>query len=144
MKNLSRFLLLPIVFAFAISVANAQNSAPTKTQEGAARFKKQEFKPEDRAKSLTDTLNSVVALTQDQYVKAYQANLTYVNKKIELKKSLKNSTDAKDPEAIKKQKEAIVADRKAQLATILSPEQAKKWKEWVQSRKKSKSAHNED
>ena len=40
---------------------------------------------EQRAKALTDTLSNVVALSKEQYDKAYQLNLTFLTKREALK-----------------------------------------------------------
>jgi hypothetical protein len=120
MRNLKLMFTAALV-AFAFSAMHAQ--------EPVNRVKKPQKTTEQKATELTDTLNSVVQLTSDQYPKAYASNFKFISKREDIKRN------AADAQTSKQQIMAAVKARKMEMATILTPQQVAKWQAWKHERK---------
>lgn len=88
---------------------------------------------EDKAQKLTDALNDIVKLSEYQYTKAYQYNLTYLIKKEDALK--KGKIGLKNTEKINKQIKAYLEQRDTQVFSILESNQAIIWKQWLSDNK---------
>lgn len=94
-----------------------------KQEKKELRAERKEMTPEERAAQLTERMNQVLALTEQQYTQVSQLNLG-VEMKIE---AIRNNSEM-TPE---QKKEFIQGNRKDQMAVlsnILTPEQFDKWK----------------
>lgn len=134
MNKITKTLLLTVVLMAAVSIVKAQNAPNAKAITGPV-IKDPKTPTEVRAKALTDTMNNVLGLAPEQYAKIYEANLTYLTKKAAFKEN--KSTDV-NAETAKEQRQSIAWERKSQIASVLTPNQAEKWKEWKSGRKQAK------
>lgn len=129
MNTLKHFLAIALLLFLSFSCLQAQNGNKLTTTAG-QQVKMPKKTPEQRAKSLTDTLSSVVSLSADQYEKAYTSNLKYFIQK-ESVKSNKNS----ELDEIKEKMKETSKMRKSEIAAILTKEQSEMWQTWKQARK---------
>ncbi|HNE50488.1 MAG TPA: hypothetical protein PKM51_08885 [Chitinophagales bacterium] len=140
MKTSSKILFFAMTMLFLQPLVNAQTPASKPSVTIPAKTPKApKMSAEQRAKALTDTLSNVVALSKEQYDKAYQLNLTFLTKREALKQS---KAAGATPEDLKAQKKALFEDRKLQLKSLLTPEQAKKWSAWKVAKKQNKSSNS--
>jgi len=135
MYKISKTLSLILVVFFTNSVLNAQSVQQQNTTAGKSE-KTSRVSAEKKAQLLTDTINSVVRLSADQYSSIYQVNLTYLTKRALIKN---DKTEGASMEMIKAQQQSIAWDRKSQIASLLTLEQLERWKKWKSDRKKAKS-----
>ncbi|MEO8584435.1 MAG: hypothetical protein ABI415_11590 [Flavitalea sp.] len=79
--------------------------------------------PEEHAKKVTDKMKTGIPLTENQYSKVYDLNLSYANKMQDLKKKQDVSLEDK-----KKSLQSMRQQRNIALSAILSQEQMEKYK----------------
>ena len=128
-KQLLSVLVLSFVLIVSVKAQNV-NSGAGNAPSSSKTVKKTKLTNEQRAAALTDTLKNAVGLSEEQYAKAYIANLKFITSKETLK-----SQGTTDKEAMKAQMKQLSADRRAAFASFLTPEQTQKWQAWKQSRK---------
>lgn len=128
--KLFKHLLAMAVLMLSVSAIYAQVSAPPPGAPVAGpRVKKPKLTIEERATRITDTLNSVVNLTQDQFQKVYAANLKF----LQAKESIRNS--GIDAQTAKVQAMGALKKRRAEIESILTPQQVSTWDAWKQARR---------
>ena len=133
MNKIKYVLLFAILITSASSVLIAADEIQIKEAQSTnigTRVKMPKRTPEQKATAFTDTLNSIVSLSPDQYQKAYTSNLKYVMQK----EALKNGNTGNIDE-IKAQMKVISKTRKSEISAILTTEQVVKWQAWKQVRK---------
>ena len=96
-------------------------------------LKLQKFSVEQRAKNATDTLQKVTGLTDVQYQKVYDINLSYFTQKRAIKSQMRTDTIAANDAQYKEQEKQITKTRKAEIEKLLTPEQKTKWQEYKKS-----------
>jgi len=129
MNTAKKKLAIALLLLISLPALKAQNDTKLTTTAG-QRVKMTKKTPEQRAKSLTDTLSSVVSLSADQYEKAYTSNLKYFIQKESVKSNKNSGLDE-----IKEKMKEISKTRKSEIAAILTQEQSEKWTEWKKVRK---------
>ena len=119
MKYLKRISVICILLLFSAGIGNLYSQAKDK-----------KFTPEERAKKISDKMQTELSLSQDQYNKIYQSHLDFFTKVKTLKD---NKTSDKD--SMKSLFKGYRSDLKTQLKGTLTEDQIKKWKEMKKSRK---------
>jgi hypothetical protein len=87
--------------------------------------------PEERAKTLTDTMSAKLSLTEDAYKKVYDINLAFVTKSAALKK------EDRDKSTKMTEMRTIGSERDTALKAVLSEEQYKEFKELKKENRKA-------
>ncbi|MDB5228455.1 MAG: hypothetical protein JWN78_2648 [Bacteroidota bacterium] len=131
-NKIKRILALTMILVMAIPALNAKNIS----RADDPRVKYPKKTAEERAKTLTDTLSSIISLSSDQYQKAYASNLKYVN--------AKETAKSTGGENVKAEMLAAIKTRKLEIAAILTADQKAKWMTWKKSRKAQMQSNREE
>lgn len=112
--------------AVGLNAQNMQTIAPA--QQG---HNMQAATPDDRAKRMTDHLNSLVQLTPDQYQKVMDVHKAFATKQDEMRKNMQASGGAPGGGDMRTQMKTMHDDMEAKLKGILTPDQ---WTKYEASR----------
>ncbi len=120
MKNA---ILLAVCLLSMTTVINAQEGQKHKSTE---KTSKEKLTAEQRAKKQVETLNTEVALTDDQKTKIYNLALTKVKKVDEIRAKYKGQPENKD--ASEREILTVKQEFRKNVNALLTPEQAEKAK----------------
>lgn len=120
MKNA---ILLAVCLLSMTTVINAQEGQKNKSTE---KNSKEKLTAEQRAKKQVETLNTEVALTDDQKTKIYNLALTKVKKVDEIRAKYKGQPENKD--ASEREILTVKQEFRKNVNALLTPEQAEKAK----------------
>ena len=118
MKYIKRISIICILILFAAGLGNLYSQDKGKN-----------LSPDERAKKISDKMQTELNLSQDQYNKIYQSHLDFFAKV----KTLRDNTST-DKESMKTTMKEYRADLKNSLKSSLSDDQMKKWKETKKSK----------
>lgn len=119
MKYLKRISIICILLLFSGGIGNLYSQNKDKN-----------FTPEERAKKISDKMQTELGLNQEQYSKVYQSHLDFFTKVKTLRDNISSDRDN-----MKSTVKGYRKDLKTQLKGTLSEDQIKKWKEMKKSRK---------
>ncbi len=121
-KMIKGILAITIIMVMATPTLKAHGIKPPDPR---VKYPKQTA--EEKAKTLTDTISSIVNLTAVQYPKVYASNLKYVSEKERIK--------AAGGESAKTEILSASKTRKQEIAEVLTAEQKAKWLTWKKARR---------
>ena len=127
--------IVPVLLILALCTTThfAQAQTGTSQQEIMQKWKALKKSPDQKAKILSDTMNTVCALSPDDFQKIYALNLDFFKQKESIREQFKQS---QDKEQFQQQNKALSKTRKEQLAAALTPGQLTAWENWKQAHKK--------
>lgn len=130
MKKVTSFLVI-VMAVFSLNTVFAQSGARVQNAKAKIQSVRNET-PSQRAKSYTDTLKSILSLSDEQYQKVLAINTDFITQRDALRKSKVTDTTGQ----VKAQMKTIKQDRNAKIKAVLTTEQQAKWAAW----KKEKAA----
>jgi hypothetical protein len=113
----------------ASGLSFAQSHGPQGPHKGRKQAKMENLSPEERADKMTAKMKKELSLSEDQEIKAKQANLEFAQQQEALR--LKS-------EAIREERKSLMEAHKTKIKGILTPEQQKKADQLMKDRQEKR------